>query len=87
MCGIRNPVNGIQNPKSGIQPGMESVIHSVESGIQDSLGLPYMGRNWTMMMSPELLPILTREAVTCMREGCGIWLKVTKNIAQIDVSS
>ena len=23
---------------------MESGIHSVESGIQDSLGLPYMGR-------------------------------------------
>ena len=29
--------------KSGIQPLMESGIHSVESGIQDSLGLPYMG--------------------------------------------
>ena len=25
---------------------MESVIHSVESGIQDSLGLPYMGRSF-----------------------------------------
>ena len=29
------------NPES---TGMESGIHSVESGIQDSLGLPYMGR-------------------------------------------
>ena len=29
------------NPKS---TDMESGIHSVESGIQDSLGLPYMGR-------------------------------------------
>ena len=30
------------NPES---TDMESGIHSVESGIQDSLGLPYMGRN------------------------------------------
>ena len=30
------------NPES---TGMESGIHSVESGIQDSLGLPYMGRD------------------------------------------
>ena len=29
------------NPES---IGMESGIHSVQSGIQDSLGLPYMGR-------------------------------------------
>ena len=29
------------NPES---TDMESGIHSVESGIQDSLGLPYMGR-------------------------------------------
>ena len=29
------------NPES---KDVESVIHSVESGIQDSLGLPYMGR-------------------------------------------
>ena len=29
------------NPES---TGMESGIHSVETGIQDSLGLPYMGR-------------------------------------------
>ena len=29
------------NPES---TGMESGIHSVESGIQDSLGLPYMGQ-------------------------------------------
>ena len=29
------------NPES---TGMESGIHSVESGIHDSLGLPYMGR-------------------------------------------
>lgn len=42
--------------------------------------------NWTMMMSPVLLPILTREAViTC--EACGIWLKVTSYFAQIDVQS
>ena len=34
--------------KSGIQPLMESGIHSVESGIQDSLGLPYMGRDSDM---------------------------------------
>ena len=31
------------NPES---TDMESRIHSVESGIQDSLGLPYMGRNY-----------------------------------------
>ena len=37
--GIRNP--RMWNPES---TGMESGIHSVESGIQDSLGLPYMGR-------------------------------------------
>ena len=30
------------NPES---TDMESGIHSVESGIQDSLGLPYMGRD------------------------------------------
>ena len=55
--GIRNPANGIRNPTIIViqNPGcwlwnpestdMESEIHSVESGIQDSLGLPYMGRN------------------------------------------
>ena len=36
---IRNP--SMWNPES---TDMESGIHSVESGIQDSLGLPYMGR-------------------------------------------
>ena len=30
---------------------MESGIHSVESGIQDSLGLPYMGRKNTISES------------------------------------
>ena len=38
-CGIWNPQTW--NPES---TDMESGIHSVESGIQDSLGLPYMGR-------------------------------------------
>lgn len=34
------------NPES---TGMESGIHSVESGIQDSLGLPYMGRKMDLL--------------------------------------
>ena len=40
--GIRNPQRGIRNPQTW---NPESGIHNVESGIQDSLGLPYMGRN------------------------------------------
>ena len=55
--GIRNSAPGIRNPaaigirkpsstdkESGIQY-LESRIHSVESRIEDFLGLPYMGRN------------------------------------------
>ena len=47
--GIRNPANGIRNPTIIViqDPGCwlwnpESM--DVESGIQDSLGLPYMGQ-------------------------------------------
>ena len=36
-----NPERQTWNPES---TDMEFGIHSVESGIQDSLGLPYMGR-------------------------------------------
>ena len=54
--GIWNPANEIRNPTLIViqNPGcwlwnpesmdVENGIHSVESGIQDSLGLPYMGR-------------------------------------------
>ena len=44
--GIRNPQTG--NPES---TDRESGVHSVESGIQDSLGLPYMGRNMSLQFS------------------------------------
>ena len=40
--GIRNPSS--TDKESGIQY-LESRIHSVESRIEDFLGLPYMGRN------------------------------------------
>ena len=42
---IRNPEFGLWNPESGLwnpeSTDMESGIHSVESGIQDSLRLPW----------------------------------------------
>ena len=57
--GIRNTAQGIRNPtnnwesriqvpltETGIEY-LESGIHSVESTIQDSLGFPHMGRNFT----------------------------------------
>ena len=57
--GIRNAAQGIRNPtsklesriqvlltKTGIEY-LESGIHSVESTIQDCLGFPHMGRNFT----------------------------------------
>ena len=43
--GIRNHRHGIRNPQTWNPEStdMESGLHSVESGIQDSLKLPYMG--------------------------------------------
>ena len=47
----RNPESheqfGIQNPSSTEIEYLESGIHSVEFTIQDSLGFPHMGRNFT----------------------------------------
>ena len=52
--GIRDPANGIQNQKFVIQP-LKRVRNPrmwnpesthMESGIQDSLGLPYMGQSF-----------------------------------------
>ena len=57
--------------KSGIQSLMESGIHSVKSGIQDSLGLPYMGRYIPLTQSHESTAASVAAAVVVVEMAKG----------------
>ena len=72
--GIRNPTNKLESriqvllTKTGIEY-LESGIHSVEFTIQDCLGFPHIGRNFTSqaaLINPRISHIQVKNEVNCV---------------------